>query len=123
MHEMKVSSRGNAVERGTEVWGAGVPGSGGVTSLSSLPPKISKRHSWGLSKKVKTNIQFCQECGIVKDHLWDREATEQEKNCQYIEPKISLAQKNKKDLSKICNCAIKAPMHTVGYHEALKAAL
>lgn len=29
------------------------------------------------------------------------------------------AEKNKKDLSQLCGCGIKAPVHTIGFHEAV----
>lgn len=79
----KVSTRSQLKDQGVrELEGTqgpvgGPTGSGGVTSLSSLPPTKPKSLP-DAAKKVK------------------------------------------RDLEMICDCAIKMPMHTIGYHEALR---
>lgn len=104
--------------KGPEVWGGGAPGSGGVTSLTPVGPTNLKRHSWVLSKKVKSSIPFCENCRIVKDHLWDTEATVGDNICPSSE--IPTAEKNKKDLSELCGCEAFEFMHVKGFCKALE---
>lgn len=144
-------ARDIGTQKPPEVWGGGCQGSGGWTSLTSLPPPNSKRVSGFLDgshakgKRIKT-------ISVHPFDIFPQQKTKKDCTCAYpINPVIKenvctirwvcdehgdmfasysrelwaekYGEKNKKDLSRICDCAIKAPMHTVGYHEALKASL
>lgn len=96
---MKVSSRGNAPQEGTEVVGGGVLVPLGPTSLTSPLSTKPKRHS----------------------HLWH--------GCEiciggYCTEPIKLDfsgdEKNKKDLSALCGCEAFDDVHVKGLCEALK---
>lgn len=93
-------ARDISTQRPTEVGGGGAPGGGVVTSLSSLPPLNLKRHATSVSDHIAEQMK---DPGFKK--LYDK--------CE-----IPTAEKNKKDLSQICECGL-FPMHTVGYHKAL----
>lgn len=76
----------------------------------------------GTSPTTLGSTKLKRRATSVSDHISEQMKDPDFKK-SYDECEIPTTEKNKKDLSQICDCAIKAPMHTVGYHKAVMEAV
>lgn len=72
----------------------------GATSLAILPPMKTKRLFPTVTDQ--DNLAYMR----IKDRM-----------AKGLSPRLTKV--DKKDLAKLCDCAIVRPMHTLGYHEVI----